>query len=320
MVRPRVVLSRHFPDNVERKAQELFVAVLNPDDRKLTREELSALCRDADGLLCTVGDPVDAALIGALPDRLRVIASFSVGVDHIDVDAAKARGITVTNTPDVLTDATADIAILLMLGAARRASEGDRLVREGLWQGWTPTHMMGSHVSGKRLGIVGMGRIGLAVAKRAMGFDMTVHCLARRVPDRAPSGITVHTDEERFLKECDVLSLHIPLTADTRGWLNAARIAKLPEGAIVVNTARGEVVDEAALIDALRSGRVAAAGLDVFAGEPRVNPGLRACPNTFLLPHLGSATTETRSAMGYRAIENLQAFFEGRTPRDVVGR
>jgi lactate dehydrogenase-like 2-hydroxyacid dehydrogenase len=269
--------------------------------------------------LCTVTDDFSAAAIAQLPDGIRVLATFSVGYDHIDVAAARARGMTVTNTPDVLTGATADITMLLLLGAARRASEGEALMRRDAWKGWAPTHLMGTEVSGKRLGIMGMGRIGQAVARRARGFDMEIHysdAVRRDLP--AELAATFHHDADAMLPLCDFLALHVPLLPETRGWLNAKRLARLPKGAIVVNSSRGPVVDDGALIAALKSGHIAAAGLDVFTGEPRANAGYRALPNTFLLPHLGSATLETRTAMGNRALDNLDDFFAGKTPRDNV--
>ena len=294
---------------------------LNADDHPRSVRELVAASQGKDAILCTVGDPIGAELINKLPGSIKMLATFSAGFNHIDIRAAQARGIVVTNTPDVLTDATADVAMLLILGAARRASEGDRIVRQRAWTGWSPTHMMGTHLGGKRLGIMGMGRIGEAVAVRAQAFGMEVHYANRRGRRSAalPNAV-LHPDADSLLLVADILSLHAPSTPDTRHWLNRERIQKLPPGAIVVNTARGDLVDDEALIEALRSGRLAAAGLDVFDGEPTVNPGYLALENTFLLPHLGSATQETRVAMGMRAADNLDAFFAGRTPLDVVHR
>jgi lactate dehydrogenase-like 2-hydroxyacid dehydrogenase len=259
-------------------------------------------------------------MIRRFPDRLRAIATFSVGYEHIDIKAAKERGIAVGNTPDVLTDATADIALLLMLGAARGAFLGERAVREATWGAWAPTGMLGVHMTGKRLGIYGMGRIGLAVAKRARAFDMKIHYHNRsRLTPEQEQGAVFHARAEDMLPHCDFLSLNAPATAETTGFLNAARIKLLPDGAVVVNTARGPLVDDEALIAALKSGKLFAAGLDVFTGEPAVNPAYRPVPNTFLLPHLGSATTETRVAMGMKAVDNLDAFFAGKPmPAGVV--
>jgi lactate dehydrogenase-like 2-hydroxyacid dehydrogenase len=255
-----------------------------------------------------------------LPDRVRVLATFSVGTDHIDLAAAKARGLIVTNTPDVLTDATADIALLLILGAARRASEGERLIRADAWTGWTPTQLMGTHIGGKRLGLIGMGRIGQAVARRARAFGMTIHYSNRkRLPPELEEGAVYHADPDALLAVSDVLSLHFPATAETRHWLNAERIARLPPGAILINTARGTVVDDRAVVAALRDGRLAAAGLDVFENEPNLFAEYRDLPNSFLLPHLGSATVETRNAMGFKALDNIDAVLSGREPPDRVG-
>jgi len=319
MPKPRLLVTRKLPDPVEERARRDYDALLNRDDAPLDRAEMARRAAGAAAILCTVGDDFSAAGIAALPDTVRMLATFSVGYDHIDVAAARARGIAVANTPDVLTRSTADITVLCLLGAARRASEGERLIREDRWTGWAPTQLMGTEVSGKRLGIVGMGRIGQAVAKRALGFEMEVHytdAAPRALPPDLPA--TFHADADEMLPLCQFLSLHVPLLPETKGWLDAARIARLPAGAIVVNSSRGGVVDDEALIAALRSGHLAAAGLDVFAGEPRIHPAYRALPNTFLLPHLGSATQETRAAMGFRALDNLDAFFAGRPLVDGV--
>ncbi len=319
--RPVLLVTRRLPEAVEARAARDFDARLNPQDRTLSGADIAALARETGtvGILCTAGDRLDAEAVAALPEGVRIVATFSVGTDHIDLNAAKARGLTVTNTPDVLTDATADIALLLMLGAARRASEGERMVRAGAWTGWTPTQLLGTHLGGKRLGIIGMGRIGQAVARRARAFGMAIHYSNRRRlhPDQE-AGAVYHADPEAMLPVCDVLSLHFPATPETTRWLNADRIGRLPPGAIVVNTARGSVVDDEALIAALSSGRLAAAGLDVFENEPNLHAGYRGLENCFLLPHLGSATVETRNAMGFKALDNLDAFFAGAEPPDRV--
>ncbi|KAA0682279.1 D-glycerate dehydrogenase [Roseomonas genomospecies 6] len=319
--RPVLLVTRRLPDAVEARAARDFDARLNPQDRAPSGADIAALAREsgAEGILCTAGDRLDAEAVAALPEGVRIVATFSVGTDHIDLNAAKARGLIVTNTPDVLTDATADIALLLMLGAARRASEGERMIRAGAWTGWTPTQLLGTHLGGKRLGIVGMGRIGQAVARRARAFGMAIHYSnRRRLPPDQEAGAIYHADPEAMLAVCDVLSLHFPATPDTTHWLNAERIERLPPGAIVVNTARGSVVDDEALIAALASGRLAAAGLDVFENEPNLHAGYRSLENAFLLPHLGSATVETRNAMGFKALDNLDAFFAGAEPPDRV--
>ena len=314
-----LLVSRRLPPMVEQRAAGSYDARLNTDDVPHSAERLLALAEGADALLVCPGNTIDAALIGKLPSRVKIVATYSVGYDHIDVKAAAERGIVVTNTPDVLTDATADAAILLMLAAARRAGEGERLVRAGQWDGWRPTQLLGTHITGKRLGILGMGRIGQAVARRARGFGMTIHYSdIRRLSPEQEQGAIFHADPDALLGQVDVLSLHMPGGAETARFLNATRLAKLPKGAVVVNAARGTLVDDEALIAALRSGHIAAAGLDVYANEPKLHPGYRALDNAFLLPHLGSATVETRNAMGFRALDNLDAFFAGKTPPDKV--
>jgi len=254
-----------------------------------------------------------------LPDRVRAIANFSVGYDHVDVQAAKARGIVVTNTPEVLSDATAELTMMLMLGAARRASEGERLVRTRAWKDWSPAFMVGTQVTGKRLGILGFGRIGQVVARRARGFDMEIHYHdVRRMSQEIENGAIFHSTPEELMPHCDFLTLHCVSTPETFRLLNARRIALLPDGAIVINASRGAVVDDDALIGALKSGKLMAAGLDVYTNEPDIHPEYRELPNVFLMPHIASATKETRDAMGFRALDNLDAIFAGREPRDRV--
>jgi len=317
--KPTVLVTRKLPPAVEARLARDYDARLNPDDRLYDADAVIELATGADAILPCHTERFPAEVIARLPESVRVIANFSVGVDHVDLAAAKARGLIVTNTPDVLSDATAEIAILLMLGAARRAGEGERLVRGAEWRDWSPTFMLGTQVTGKRFGIVGMGRVGQVAARRARGFDMTVHYHNRhRLAPEAERGAIFHASVEDLLPHCDVLSLHCPATSESIGLLNRARIALLPDGAIVVNTARGAVVDDAALIAALRSGKLAAAGLDVFNHEPAIDPAYRELANTFLLPHIGSATRETRDAMGFRALDNLDAVFAGREPGDRV--
>ncbi len=316
--KPAIAITRRLPALVEERARHDYHALLNANDKAWTTTDWTELTREVDGVLCTVTDSVNAAVIDALPERVRVIATFSVGYDHIDVAAAKRRAIVVTNTPDVLTDATADIAMLLLLGTARRASEGEAMMRSRSWPGWSPTHMLGTHLLGKRLGIVGLGRIGSAVARRAVAFGMEIHYLARAPKATVGFTATHHANEATFWPLCQFVSLHLPTNAGTRGLVNAQRLAQLPRGAIVVNTARGEIVDDDALIAALRSGHLGGAGLDVYTGEPNFRAEYAAIPHTFLLPHLGSATFETRCAMGFRALDNLDAFFARRAPDDRV--
>ena len=311
--KPSVLCTRRMPPNVEARLARDYRATLNPEDRIYSKDDLVAGSEGQDGIFCAGGDPMTAGCVERLPDSVRVIATYSVGYEHVAVDAAKARGIVVTNTPDVLNDATADVAMLCLLGAARRGAEGDRLVRAGEWIRWHSTMLLGVHVTGKRLGIFGMGRIGRAVARRARGFDMEIHyCNRNRLAPELEDGAVWHDTPESLMAVSDFLSINAPSTPQTRKFLNAERIARLPDGAVVVNTARGDLVDDDALIDALRSGKVAAAGLDVFAGEPNLDPRYRGLDNTFLLPHIGSASHETRDAMGYCCLDNLDAFFAGR--------
>jgi lactate dehydrogenase-like 2-hydroxyacid dehydrogenase len=315
-----VLVTRKLPPNVEARLRRDYEPRFNAEDRLYTTAELLALAQGADIILPCHTEKLSADVIARLPSSVKAIVCFSVGTDYVDLAAAKARNIIVTNTPDVLTDATAEIAMLLLLGAARRASEGERLIRAGKWQSWSPTFMIGKQVTGKRLGIVGMGRVGQATAQRARGFDMTILYSNRsRLAPELEKGATYYQSVEAMLPHCDYLALHCPATPETHHLLNAKRIALLPDGAIVVNTARGSVIDDDALVAALKSGKIAAAGLDVFNGEPNnIHPGYRELENTFLLPHIGSATFETRDAMGYRALDNLDAIAADSEPHDRV--
>jgi lactate dehydrogenase-like 2-hydroxyacid dehydrogenase len=318
--KPRVLATRHFPPAVEKRLTAGFDAILNPEDRLYDGPALVRAAAGCDAILCAAGDALNAETIAALPASIRMIATFSVGYEHIDVGAAAKRSIAVSNTPDVLTDATADIAMLCLLGAARRAHEGMTMLRTHSWVGWTPTQLMGVHVTGKRLGILGMGRIGQAMADRARAFRMQIHYSNRqRLPPELEKGAVFHADPNDMLPHSDFLSINAPMSPATRKWVNAERIARLPAGAIVVNTARGGVVDDEALIAALKSGRLASAGLDVFDGEPKLHAGYYDLPNAFLLPHMGSATVETRNAMGFKALDNLEAFLlRKQAPPDLV--
>ena len=312
-MKPVLAVTRQLPEAVAKRADQSYDIRTQEGDDPLSRNEILALCHGADAALVSVGDPIDATFFEELPDSVKIVATFSVGTDHIDLAAARKKGVIIGNTPGVLTDATADIAWLLILGAARRASEGEAEVRNATWSSWRPTHLMGTQVTGKRLGIVGMGRIGQAVAKRARGFDMEIHYYnRRRLPADQELGATYHDSIDGLLPHCDFLSLHCPSTPETRGMVNSDFIAKLPDGAIIVNTARGDVVNDGHLIAALKSGKLTAAGLDVFAGEPNIEPAYRDLKNTFLLPHLGSATVETRNAMGFRALDNIDAVVAGK--------
>jgi len=318
--KPVVVVTRKLPAAVEQKLAESFATILNPDDRLYSTEELLKLAAGADAILPCHTEKFPAETIAQLPDRVKAIANFSVGVDHVDLEAAKQKQVIVTNTPDVLSDATAEIAILLMLGAARRASEGERLVRSQQWKDWSPAFMVGRQITGKRLGILGLGRVGQVVAQRARGFDMTVHYHNRKPlgPDQAGDAV-YHASVESLLAEIDVLSIHCPASPATQGLINSDRLALMHRDAILVNTSRGGVVDDDALVAALQADGIGAAGLDVFNGEPdAIHPGYRQLDNVFLLPHIGSATLETRDAMGFRAIDNLVAIFNGEEPGDRV--
>lgn len=315
--KPSVLVTRAMPKDVISRLRQDYDARFNDDDTLLSREELLQRAAGCRAVLCTSTEKMDAETIAALPDEVKIIATYSVGFEHIDLAAAGAKGIVVTNTPDVLTNATADVAMLLILAAARRAYEGERLVREDKWTGWKPNFLVGTEVTGKRLGIFGMGRIGEAVARRARGFDMKIHYSKRqRLPAEQEQGAVYHETLEAMLPHCDFLSIHCPATPETHHILDKEHLALMPDGAIVVNTARGSVVDDTALIDALKSGKIAAAGLDVFENEPTINPAYRDLPNTFLLPHVGSATVETRNAMGFKCLDNLDAFFKGDAPPD----
>jgi lactate dehydrogenase-like 2-hydroxyacid dehydrogenase len=320
--RPVVIVTRRLPAAVEQAVAKDFEARLNPEDRPLSAQELQQALRSADGLLPTVTDKLTAEVLGAEPLRTKIIANFGVGFNNIDVQAAKARGVAVSNTPDVLTDATADIAMTLLLTVARRAGEGERHLRSGAWTGWRPTHMLGRMVSGKTLGLIGMGRIARAVARRAHhGFGMRVLYTDPYPPPpdvAAGLGAKPRDTVEQVLAESDFVSLHCPATPETRHLMNAERLGHMKPGAYLINSARGDVVDEAALVQALQRGTIAGAGLDVFEHEPQVDPELLRMENVVLLPHLGSATEETRVAMGLRALENLQLFFSGAPLRDRV--
>lgn len=314
---PKLLITRKLPPAVETRARAAYDVCGNADDELLDQSRLVALADGQDAILATVTDRLDAATIAALPSSIRIIASFSVGTDHIDLDAARRRGIAVTNTPDVLTDATADIALLLMLGAARGAASGMAAIRDDTWSNWAPTGMLGQSLGGKRLGILGMGRIGRAVAARARAFGMAIHYHNRHAVSEEQTA-TYHATLESLLAQSDILSINCASTPETRGLINARTLALLPRGAIVVNTARGDIVDDDALINALEDGHLSAVGLDVFNNEPHIDPRYRSLANAFLLPHLGSATVETRDAMGFRALDNLDDFFAGRPPRDRV--
>ncbi|NBW15960.1 MAG: D-glycerate dehydrogenase [Caulobacteraceae bacterium] len=317
----KVVLTRRLPDAVETRMRELFDAELNLKDRPMDRAALEAAVRRADVLVPTITDEIDAALINGAGDQLKMIANFGAGVDHIDIDAAVARGIIVTNTPGVLTEDTADLAMSLILAVSRRIVEGAQVVAEGRFEGWTPTWMCGRKLWGKRLGIVGMGRIGQALARRARAFGMQVHYHNRKaVSPRIEEelGATWWDDLDEMLARMDVISLNCPATKDTHHLLSAERLARLQPHAILINTARGELIDEAALSDAVARRSLYGVGLDVFENEPAIHPGLIGNPHVVLLPHLGSATLEARQDMGDRVILNVMTYQNGHRPPDRV--
>jgi lactate dehydrogenase-like 2-hydroxyacid dehydrogenase len=317
MAKPVLFVTRRLPASIEALAEQSYEARLTPSDVAIT--DLLARSEGADAILCCPGDMLDAKTITTLPRSVKVIGTFSVGHDHIDVAAATARGIKVCNTPDVLSVATAECAMLLLMAAARRAGEGERLVRSGKWAGWAPTQLLGTGFSGRRLGIFGMGRIGREIARMARGFGMEIHYRdMTRLPADLEQGAIFHGDDDSFLPICQFLSLNAPGGAGTLHWLNQERIAKLPFGAVVANAARGTLVDDAALIAALRSGQIAAAGLDVYNGEPRLNQEYLTLENVVLLPHLGSATNETRDAMGHIVLSGIGAVLAGETPSNLV--
>ncbi len=319
MPKPVLLVTRRLPEAVEARAARDYQATLNPEDAHRTGADIVRLAEGAHAVLCCPAEKLDAATIATLPDTVRVIGTFSVGYDHIDMAAARARGIAVVNTPDVLSVATAECALLLLLAAARRAGEGERLVRSGGWDGWAPTQLLGTGVVGRKLGIFGMGRIGRELAKLAQGLAMVVHYRdVTRLPAEMERGAIYHDNDDSFLAVSELLSLNAPGGSETMHWLGAERIAKLPRGAVVANAGRGTLVDDAALIAALRSGHVAAAGLDVFEGEPKLNPDYLSVENAVLLPHLGSATAVTRDAMGAMVLDGIDAVLAGREPGNLV--
>ncbi|KUM28398.1 D-glycerate dehydrogenase [Mesorhizobium loti] len=321
-MKPRVIVTRRWPAKVESILTERFDAVLNVDDVPMTAAELASAFQTHDAILPTVSDRLPASVFPSGDCRTRLLANFGVGFSHIDVAAARERGITVTNTPGVLTDCTADIAMSLLLSVARRTGEGERQLRAGAWKGWCPTHLIGTKVSGKKLGIIGMGRIGKAMACRAhFGFGMDIVFYNRsRIDDDMTRSMSARQlpSIEAVLAESDFVSLHCPGGAENKHLMDEARLSAMKPTAFLINTARGDVVDEIALVRALDKGVIAGAGLDVYAEEPAVARGLLDRENVVLLPHLGSATAETREAMGMKALDNLTAFFEGKAAPDRV--
>jgi glyoxylate reductase len=319
--KPAVIVTRRLLPSVEARMDELFNVSLNPTDAPMNRQQLIAAMRSCDVLVPTVTDRIDEEMLAAAGDRLKLIANYGAGTDHIDLAAAKARKIMVTNTPGVFTDDTADLTMALILLVPRRFAEAGRTLASGQWEGWAPSTLLGHRLGGKVLGIVGMGRIGQAVAHRARAFGLSVVYHNRhRLPEALENmlGARYEPDLDALLGEADILSLNCPSSADTHNLIDARRIALMKPEAYLINTARGDLVDEAALIDALRSGRLGGAGLDVFSNEPAVNPQLLALPNVVLLPHVGSATFEGREASGERVVANIRIWADGHRPPDQV--
>ncbi len=317
--KPVVLVTRQLPKAVEQRLSQDYDARLNATDKIYTTDELITLAEGADAIIPCHTEDLRGDVITRLPASVRAICCFSVGYDHVNLDAAKARQITVTNTPEVLSEATAEIAMLLMLGAARRGFEAQQQIRTNTWADWTAAHDLGLQVSNKRLGILGMGRVGQFMAQFARGFGMQIHYHSRNQLDSAiEQGAIYHESAEALFSHSDILSIHCPANAETHHLLNAERIQLLPDNAIVVNTSRGAVVDDDALIEALQSGKLFAAGLDVFNNEPNIDPRYKTLINTFLLPHVGSATIETRDAMGFRALDNLDAIIANQKPKDLL--
>jgi len=321
--KPKVIITRKWPEAAEAKAKELFDVVLNEDDHKMSVDELKDAIRNADAVCPTVSDfQINSDIFAVEDRRCKIVANFGVGFNNIDTDAAKEAGVVVSNTPEVLTDCTADIAMVLLLSVARRIGEGERLVRNKEWTGWCPTHMLATKVTGKKLGFIGFGRIAQAVAQKAhFGFGMQLSFYdPYPPPDEVIKKFSATKMEsvEDVLKDADFVTLHCPGGGSNTNLMNAERFGLMKDSAFLINTARGDLVDEAALVQALKEGAIAGAGLDVFAKEPNVTEDLLSMENVVLLPHLGSATTETRVAMGLRSLANVEAFFKGQEPGDRV--
>lgn len=312
-MKKRILITRRLPQAVEERANRDYEVVQNADDHQMTAEEVLAEAKNVDAILVTITDKFRKDVIDALPDNIKAISTFSVGYDHIDLEAAKARGIKVGFAPHGVTIATAEIAMLLLLGSARRAGEGEAMIRSRAWPGWAPLQLVGQRLDGKKLGIYGFGKIAQALAQRARGFDMEIHYydIVRQPPEK-DQGAIFHESLDSLLAISQFFSINAPSTPETRGFFNTETINKLPHGAVVVNTARGDLVNDNDLIAALKSGRLSYAGLDVFAGEPKINEAYYDLPNTFLLPHLGSAAIEARNQMGFEALDNLDAVFAGK--------
>jgi glyoxylate reductase len=319
--KPRVIVTRELADSIHDRMAELFDVVPNLTDRAFTRDDLIAAMADCDVLVPTVTDHIDAEMIAAAPERLKLIASFGAGVDHIDLAAARARKILVTNTPGVFTEDTADMTMALILSVPRRLAEGEKLMRSGQWEGWKPSGMLGHCIGGKKLGIIGMGRIGQAVARRASGFGLSiVYHNRRQLPPAVEESLNASYVEELddLIRTCDIITIHCPHTPETHELIDANRIAMMKPSTYLINTARGDLIDENALIEALQDEKISGAGLDVYTREPAVDERLLKLKNVVLLPHMGSATFEGREASGERVIANIRVWADGHRPPDQV--
>ena len=315
MSKKKILITWPLPEAAMARARATYDVIAHGDDPKITIDELLATAKTVDALLITLNEKCRKDVIDKMPDNIKCISTYSIGFDHIDLEACKARGIKVGNAPHGVTAATAEIAMLLLLGSARRASEGERMIRTRSWPGWQPLQLVGQRLDGKKLGIYGFGKIGQALAQRARGFEMEIHYydIYRQPPEKEKAlGAIYHDSLDSLLSVSQFFSINAPLTPETRHFFNKATIEKLPQGAIVINTARGDLVNDEDMIAALKSGRLAYAGLDVFAGEPKINEGYYDLPNTFLFPHLGSAAIEARNQMGFELLDNIDAFFAGK--------
>jgi lactate dehydrogenase-like 2-hydroxyacid dehydrogenase len=317
MAKAAIWITRTLSDATLERARRDYDVIWDPADKPGDARDIIEMSAKVDGIIPCHSEHFSADVVAQLDPRLKIVANHSVGVDHCDLAALAEKGIVVTNTPGVLSDATAELAMMLMLSAARHAVEGDRVVRSGAWDFWSPAFLVGKQLTGARLGIIGMGGVGRAFARKARGFDMEIHYhnRSRLAPDEE-AGAVYHADLDELLAVSDFLSLHCPATPETIGLMNAARLAQLPQGAVVVNTARGTLIDEPALLNAVESGHIGAAGLDCFVKEPGGNPAFAAFENIVMMPHVGSATVKTRDAMGFKALDNLDAFFRGDAPPD----
>jgi len=317
-MKKKILVTRNLLPENEERIKKIFDVKLNKEDKVYSSEEVLNLSKDCDGILCVGGNKFDAAILDKLSNTVKIIANYAVGFNNVEVDVANKKGIVVTNTPEVLTDSTADISILLLLGASRRAYEGRKFAEEQSWV-WSTNFLLGKQMSNRKLGILGMGRIGRAVAKRARGFGMEIHYHNRtKLAAHLEEGAIYHDNIKSLFNNSEFLSINCPATKETTNLVNEQSINYLPDGAVVTNAARGDIIDDVAMIKAMKSGKVFALGLDVYNGEPKINPEYLKLNNLFLLPHLGSATVRTRIDMGNRAIDNLENFFNNKKPKDQV--